>query len=475
MVEKEELVRILVVDDEPLNADMVSLNLDPLKATIAVAHSGKDAVALCQNFEFAVILLDVNMPNMNGYELARRIRAIPHAAQTPIIFITGSETDIGSVLQGYDSGACDYMLKPIDMHILRAKTRVFLDLYRAKLSLKNEIDRRISAEEQRQSLEGFIEQLRNGEVDTLMGGNEGQKILRLLDQVVIDKNDRLLEELTVSNQQLAEREEALQEQKLSLQAANNKLQQQAEQLTRINKELDEFSHVASHDLRQPLRTLSGYCKLLREDLEADKREDIERDLQHIIRASERMTILVDDLLSFARSGREQFNEATIDLNKCLLVVREQLQHMIEQTNASILCEHRLPVVRGDMNQMVRVLQNVIHNSVKFRQNGVSPVVILSVEPSMLGQGFCRLTIADNGIGIKPQQMSEVFNPFERLHSADVYPGSGLGLAIVKKIVERHGGKITISANEPHGVKVSIDLPEVRVPAQQREQTSYFND
>lgn len=226
------------------------------------------------------------------------------------------------------------------------------------------------------------------------------------------------------------------------------------ELARSNKELEQFAYVASHDLQEPLRVISGYTQLLQrryaDKLDADGKEFI----AYTLDSTKRLQHLIDDLLAFSRVSARGKSFSPVDLNQVLAIVTSNLSALINEANGQIVSSP-LPVVLGDQTQMVQLLQNLLANAIKFRRANTPPNVRLSA--TRTGE-YWQLTIADNGIGVDPSYAEKIFVIFQRLHSREQYPGTGIGLALCKKIVERHGGKIWLDTNVTDGATFHITLP-----------------
>jgi len=236
--------------------------------------------------------------------------------------------------------------------------------------------------------------------------------------------------------------------------AERKVQYYIQELERNNKELEEFNYVASHDLREPLRTITSYCELLHEDLGENISEDVNQDINFITDATSRMNALIQDLLQLSRAGRVDFVNEKVDLNKIMLNIKSDLELMIKETNASLSWD-KLPVVQGDPVQLNRVFQNLVTNAMKFKSEK-DPVIKISLEKE---NGKYHISVTDNGIGIEKQYFDQIFSAFKRLHSRDEYEGTGIGLAICKKIIDRHSGKITLKSTLGKGTSFIITLDE----------------
>jgi len=238
-----------------------------------------------------------------------------------------------------------------------------------------------------------------------------------------------------------------------LRAAQAGLQYQAEELSRTNRELDEFTYIAAHDLKEPLRGIAAYCQILREDysprLEA---EGVER-LTTLERLCDRLLQLTDDLLAFARAGHGNSIDASADCSEVLNNVLEILDPLLRQRAAIVRVHGPLPRLRVDPTLLGEVFRNLITNGVKFNESPQPLIEIgfhLGDPPS--------LYVRDNGIGIPPEHHEHVFAMFHRLHARHKYPGTGAGLCIVRRIVERAGGRVWLDSAPGGGSTFYFSLP-----------------
>ncbi len=231
-----------------------------------------------------------------------------------------------------------------------------------------------------------------------------------------------------------------------------RLRQAAEE---ANQDLEEFAHVASHDLQEPLRTMNNYAEFLKEDLKAEYLDDaVREDLRFISEAAARMQRLVRDLLAYSRSGRLEIKPRPVALETCMTTVVENLGGSIRESGADVHWSD-LPTVQGDATALTSVLQNLVGNALKFHRPDVTPEVRIASERE---RDQWRIRIADNGIGMEEHHLERIFQPFKRLHGEKAFPGTGLGLAIVKKIVERHGGTVTAASTPGEGSLFILKLP-----------------
>ncbi len=229
------------------------------------------------------------------------------------------------------------------------------------------------------------------------------------------------------------------------------------ELNRSNAELGQFAYIASHDLAEPLRAISGPVSLLARRYQGQLDPDADRFIEFAVDGCQRMQTLIDDLLTFSRTGRVDGPPVAIDTNDLLARVLADLTPSIEARHAHVTVDE-LPPVRGDTTQLRQLFQNLIANAVKFTPAGAEPRIHIGGNPA---NGQNTFTITDNGIGIDARHRERVFGMFKRLHSRDEYPGTGIGLALCKKIVEHHHGTIDV-ADGPGGVgcTFTVILPTV---------------
>lgn len=267
---------------------------------------------------------------------------------------------------------------------------------------------------------------------------------------------RLQIEVSVSEMSLAERtsytviarditerkaaEERVRQHVLALDEAHSRLEAKAAELARINQELDDFTYIASHDLKEPLRGISSYCQILLEDY-ADKLDDEgRRRLQALVALCQRLSQLIDDLLTYSQIGRTNQLEADVPLRAVVQSVLDTLGPSIENRKAAVRVEDDLPTVVGNATMLGEVFRNLITNALKFNESA-RPLVEIGCVPSDPATVYVR----DNGIGIAPQHHAAIFTLFRRLHGRSKYEGTGAGLTFVRKIVETHGGRCWVES------------------------------
>lgn len=238
-------------------------------------------------------------------------------------------------------------------------------------------------------------------------------------------------------------------------AAELALRSKTTELERSNGELEAFAYVASHDLRQPLRVVNSYLGLLERRLGPVLDEEGREFIGFARDGAQRMDRLIVDLLEYSRVGRRSAPSRPVSLDEIAQRAVRNLEIAIAEAGAEVEIAHGLPVVDGDENELVRLLQNLIGNAVKYHAPDRRPRVGLTVEPA---DGAWTFAVTDNGIGIPPEHRERVFGIFQRLHSRETFDGTGIGLAICRKIVERHGGRIWVDAAPSEGSCFLFTLP-----------------
>ena len=233
-----------------------------------------------------------------------------------------------------------------------------------------------------------------------------------------------------------------------------KLKEFAENLERINEDLELFVNIAAHDLQEPLRGIVAYSQFLIDRCKDGKDPLIQKYLKVIENSGLQMSHLLEDLRVYTRAGirGEQFNP--VDMEKVLTKAQNNLELAIRETHA-VITHEQLPIVNGDSMQITQVFQNIIDNAIKFCREGTVPEIYIS---AVRRDGAWQFAIQDNGIGIQEEYYNKIFVLFERLHRRDTYPGTGLGLALCKKIIERHGGRIWVESELGKGSTFYFTLP-----------------
>jgi signal transduction histidine kinase len=227
-----------------------------------------------------------------------------------------------------------------------------------------------------------------------------------------------------------------------------------DELIRSNDELKQFAFVASHDLQEPLRSVTSFCNMLQAECRENLTPEAEGYLERIVNGVKRMKALVTDLLNYSRVSRsDEVEFEKVDLREVVAEALVNLQGSINDSDAEIYCGE-LPCVAGDQGQLVQVIQNLIGNALVYRGN-LQPQI--TVEAAQKYKQW-EISVRDNGIGIAPEHYERIFEIFKRLHNRSKYPGTGIGLAVCRKVVERHKGKIWVESHPGEGSVFRFTLP-----------------
>ena len=208
-----------------------------------------------------------------------------------------------------------------------------------------------------------------------------------------------------------------------------------------NEDLEQYAYAASHDLQEPLHSLQSLVNLIKSDLEDKVDDNGKQYLQFLFETTERMSLLIKNLLNYSRIGRMEEIEM-VNCNTVIELVKKDLAHQIENANAKIEVENTLPILKGYPTSLHQLFQNLISNAIKFQPEGQDPVIKISSKH--INQGW-QFKVEDNGIGIPEDSLEKVFVIFKRLHSSSKYKGTGVGLANCKKIVDLHNGSIWVES------------------------------
>lgn len=405
--------KIMLVDDREDNLLSMETVLEPDNYRIVKAISGRQVLKLLlTDFDFALILMDVQMPNLNGFETASLIYERDRLRHIPIIFITANNYGEENIFRGYRAGAVDYIYKPVNPDLLRAKVAVFVDLYR-----KNQ---RLLAQEQK-----LIAVNRSLELEILERKASEEKVKEL--------NRQLLENIA--------------------------------RLESVNKDLDLFAFMASHDLQAPLRKIRMFSDRLLAGPEESLSKDSRLYLSRIQGVSKRMQDLINDILRFSKISVEKESFEEVDLNGVLQEVLSEMEGVIQEKNAEIILEP-LPILPASTVLMGPLFSNLISNSLKYSKSQQPPRIRVRYEaaaPSGLNGReaeplYGRIYIEDNGIGFDQKYAEQIFDMFRRLHPTAEYEGTGIGLALCKKIVEMHKGFISAIGKPGEGSVFIVSLP-----------------
>jgi signal transduction histidine kinase len=422
-----DAANILLVDDQPARLLTYRAILEPLGHNLVAVNSGLEALEALMKQEFAVVLLDVKMPGMDGFETAALIHDHPRFETTPIIFVTGVHVTEFDRLKGYKAGAIDYVYIPVVPEILRSKVAVLIELDR-----------------QRRALQSVNKEL----ADSI-------KRLEQANYALQSEKTRQLEEI---NARLSKANE-------ELSRSNHSLESEVRERIRAENSLkdavvkrDEFLAMLSHELRNPLSPLRNASHMLMQGETEDpkivwSRGVIARQLKHMIR-------LVDDLLDVSRIARGKIVllSEPVKVADVLATAVETVQPLLEQKrqHLEINAGESELLVRGDPVRLAQVVGNLLHNAAKYTGEGGN--IVLAARANA---GRVEIVVRDTGIGISAEAMPRIFELFTQIPTerTSTTGGLGIGLALVRALIELHGGEIqAASAGVDQGSEFTVRLP-----------------
>jgi signal transduction histidine kinase len=422
-----EKVNVLLVDDQPARLLTYESILSELGQNLVTARSGLEALEKLMKEEFAVVLLDVSMPDMDGFEAATLIHQHPRFERTPIIFVTGVHISELDRLKGYKVGAVDYVSIPVVPEILRGKVAVLVELYQKRRELQ-ELNRNLALANERLA-----------EANTTLQAEKTRE-LEMLNRTL----QRANQELEAAN--------------LSLQTEVAERARAELALKEADRHKDEFLAMLAHELRNPLAPIHNAVQFMHRTPIADPRLAWSRDV--IGRQLAQLTRLVDDLLDVSRITRGKINlsKEVIELNSLVARTVETVQPLYDERGHKLTVDipDGVLAVLGDPTRLIQALGNVLGNAAKYTERGGR----ISLVAAQTGAEV-EIRIRDNGIGIPSHLMPKIFNLFTQLDGTlgRSQSGLGIGLALVQRLVEMHGGSVTAHSDGPgRGSEFVIRLP-----------------
>jgi signal transduction histidine kinase len=425
--EVPDKVNILLVDDQPARLLTYESILGSLNQNLITASSGLEALDKLMRIEFAVVLLDVSMPEMDGFEAARLIHEHPRFERTPIIFVTGVHMSELDRLQGYKLGAVDYVSVPVVPEILRSKVAVLVELYCKRRELV-ELNRHLA---------DTNEQL--AKANTALQAEKSRELLAL-------------------NTSLHQANGELERANLALQGEVAERARAEQALKEADRHKDEFLAMLAHELRNPLAPIRNAVHLMKLKPMTDPQLQLSRDI--IDRQLIQLSRLVDDLLDVSRITRGKINLARrrVALNELVARAVETVAPAIESRGhvLEVIIPNQALMIYGDPMRLTQALGNVLANAAKYTDHGGHITL-----RARRRRRDIEITIRDTGIGIVPEVLPCIFDLFTQLdrRTGRHQGGLGIGLALVRQLVEMHGGAVSASSAGPGmGSEFLIRLP-----------------
>ncbi len=453
--------KILVVDDNENNVFALEKLLKGLDAKIIKAGSGNEALALLLRHEFALILLDVQMPGMDGYETASLMRGNQAFGTIPIIFVTAISKEQQHVFKGYEAGAVDYLFKPINPDILISKTKVFLELDIQRRKLQSALAERNAINAQ---LLLEIEQRQKAEEKLLQYSDDLEEIVKQR-TVRLRQNNAALEQEIIERRQieatLQQTAAELKEQTSRLETSNQELKNATVQLVQSEKlsALGELTAGVAHELNQPLNGIKIIAQSLLRDIQKDRLEveELDQELAEVVSQVNKMAEIIDHMRIYSRRTTGSTQEM-VDINDIIDGANKFCHQQLAHHNIKVVkqLEPDLPQVLGDPIRLEQVAMNLITNARKALDasgNGRKTITLSTCQDSAR---HVILEVSDNGVGIPPDKLELIFEPFFTTRAKG--EGTGLGLSISNKIIEEHNGRIEVDSTPGEKTTFRVFLP-----------------
>ncbi len=491
--------QILIIDDDVDFAASLKLILENEDFQPRLAHSEEEALESVRNSPVDLALIDIRLGQDNGIELLPKLKAI--LPDILCVMVTGFGS-IETAVQALNSGAYDYLRKPVNPGELLAtlgrgieKIRMLKEKQIMEGTL-NEIEQQIKASFNQAaigithlSLKGMWLTC-NEKFCQIIGYDQEElrkmSIFDIIPQDEVNNVQKTIDELLTSNVSYFSREtQYLRKDGLPVwvnvtispvsspsgeplyfilfieditkrREIEEMLQNLIKDLAEANQNLEDFTRTASHDLQEPLRKIISFADRLKTSI-GDKMDSREKEyFDRLENSSVRMKKLIEDLLRYSRVSSLAPEMEPVDLKDIVSEVLLDLEVSIERSKGVIDVKH-LPKIEADQTQMRQLFQNLISNALKFHNKTEAPRI--EIDSMYNDNGYWKILIRDNGIGMKEEHIKRIFKPFERLHGSSEFPGTGMGLAICLKVVTRHHGKITVNSSLGKGTLYIVELPE----------------
>jgi two-component system sensor histidine kinase/response regulator len=456
-------VEILIAEDSQTQAEQLTHYLRIRGYSVTVARDGKQALAAALRSKPAMIITDVVMPEMDGYTLCKEIKSLPALKDVPVVLLT-SLSRPQDIVKGLECKADSFIRKPYDDKYLLSRVEYIL----TNVELRKTERLQVGVQLQFGGQSHFITAEKQQILDLLISTYEGavqineeleikqQELLRAKETLEVRVAERTAE-LGRTNEQLqielVERKRAEEQVKELNEDLERRVAERTVQLAAANGELEAFSYSVSHDLRAPLRHISGFAGTLIEEHGPQLAPEAQQQLNRIQEGTKKMARMIDDLLNLARLDRHNMALQMTSLNLVVANVRHDLES--ETTDRNIDWRvGSLPSVNCDPGLIQQVFANLLSNAVKYTRRRERAVI--EIDQSTI-DGQLVLFVRDNGAGFNPKYSEKLFGTFQRLHSDEEFEGTGVGLATVQRIVRKHGGRVWAEAEINRGATFSFTL------------------
>jgi hypothetical protein len=421
---------ILIAEDSPTQSMNLQYLLERHDCQVTACANGAEALAHARKHKPDVIISDIVMPLMNGYELCRALKSDPGLRDVPVLLVT-SLNDPEDVLRGLDAGADSFILKPYEENFLINRVRFVMVHRQMRRVDRGEIGLEINLNDRTHFITSDRLQILNLLLSTY--------------EAAIQRND-----------DLRRSEEELRAANAALRNANAQLLDRATELEQANRELEAFTYTISHDLRTPLRHINAYAGMLDEEAGAELPASARQYIREIHQSTRHMSRLMDELLTFSRLGRKPVERMPVDMTD---IATRALQDVQDDRYAFARVDlGALPPAQADPLLLRQVWTNLLSNALKYSAP-LGQEARIEVRGEIV-DGYARYTVRDNGVGFDPQYADRLFGVFQRLHSNEQFEGTGVGLAIVERIIRRHGGHVSADSRPGQGAIFTFELPLV---------------
>ena len=440
--------RILIVEDSATQAERLKYILERNDYRFATARNGREALGMVNSDLPSLVISDIVMPEMDGYDLCRHLKQDERLKKIPVILLT-SLTDPIDVVKGLECGADNFIFKPYDERYLLSHIAYILanQHLREPESARTGVEvffagRKFVITSDRLQILNLLLSTYETAVERNRELSAARDELRYLNETLEVK---VAERTAALEAEIADRRRAEAEVRRLNAELEQRVKERTAQLETMNQELEAFSYSVSHDLRSPLRHIAGFAGLLQERAAAQLDDHSRHNLNRIVNSAQKMGRLIEDLLEFSRMGRTSLRQSTIDLTTMVAEIRADLE--LETKERKIVWRIApMPTVRADAAMLRQVFVNLLGNAVKYTRTREVAEISIGLQNTTQETVFF---VRDNGVGFDMNYADKLFGVFQRLHSEAEFEGTGVGLANVRRIIARHGGR-TWAEGKPDG-------------------------